>query len=454
MGKRRKKGQGVISRTTETADVVVNIEDVCPSVKEMNREVRRTVWALVEWLSEEERRKREEKEDKDDDGDDQDEQRAAFCRELTEASLLGSIPLSFGSARQTRKRPGGAQPVARSYQDNAVFQSGVMEIMHEGNVMLVKCEEDGQWYPGRVIGQSSAGPASSVVRFLGWDGEEVVVPRSLEWMRPVSKNKRALTQTLLQADERKRYDLDPCPPKVHAKYWDHRLRLFSRYHRGIVMDEESWFSLTPECVADHISLRCAAAFSRSHQHPRKQVLTIMDGFCGCGGNTVSLARHFPRATVWAVDCISAKLDLVRTNARVYGVGGNVEVIAADVYDVLSCTAATQQASTSHTDSSHGKPTFDLLTMSPPWGGPAYLQQEPYYDLSLLPSGDCAALARAAWAVAEVVVLLLPRNSDPAQLAAIAMEAEAAGIGARTERICLHGKHKVTALYLGSRFVRC
>ena len=36
-----------------------------------------------------------------------------------------------------------------------------------------------------------------------------------------------------------------------AKYWMQRYSLWSRYDAGVVMDEEGWFSVTPEVVALH-----------------------------------------------------------------------------------------------------------------------------------------------------------------------------------------------------------
>jgi hypothetical protein len=43
---------------------------------------------------------------------------------------------------------------------------------------------------------------------------------------------------------------------VHEKYWDQRYRLFSKFDQGIVLDKESWFSVTPESIAKHIARRC------------------------------------------------------------------------------------------------------------------------------------------------------------------------------------------------------
>jgi len=40
------------------------------------------------------------------------------------------------------------------------------------------------------------------------------------------------------------------------KYWKQRYKLFSRFDKGIQMDREGWFSVTPERIAHHIANRC------------------------------------------------------------------------------------------------------------------------------------------------------------------------------------------------------
>ena len=37
-------------------------------------------------------------------------------------------------------------------------------------------------------------------------------------------------------------------PNVHEKFWAQRFRLFSLFDRGIKLDDESWFSVTPEVI--------------------------------------------------------------------------------------------------------------------------------------------------------------------------------------------------------------
>lgn len=65
-------------------------------------------------------------------------------------------------------------------------------------------------------------------------------------------------------------------PGNMVKYWKYRTSLFSRFHEGILMDKESWFSVTPEAVAYRLAVECATD-------------TILDAFCGAGGNAIQFA---------------------------------------------------------------------------------------------------------------------------------------------------------------------
>lgn len=62
---------------------------------------------------------------------------------------------------------------------------------------------------------------------------------------------------------------------VH-KYWLQRYDLFSRFDEGIELDEEGWYSVTPECVAARHAERCNGR-------------VVVDCFTGCGGNAIQFA---------------------------------------------------------------------------------------------------------------------------------------------------------------------
>jgi len=61
------------------------------------------------------------------------------------------------------------------------------------------------------------------------------------------------------------------------------MRYFSRYDEGCLLDEEGWYSITPEAIATQIAERCRCD-------------VILDAFCGVGGNTIAFARTCERGT--------------------------------------------------------------------------------------------------------------------------------------------------------------
>lgn len=70
-------------------------------------------------------------------------------------------------------------------------------------------------------------------------------------------------------------------PSQIKKYYSQRYRLFEKFDEGILLDEESWFSVTPERIADHIAQRTKCRL-------------ILDAFCGVGGNAIAFAYSCDR----------------------------------------------------------------------------------------------------------------------------------------------------------------
>lgn len=85
-------------------------------------------------------------------------------------------------------------------------------------------------------------------------------------------------------------------PHVPDKYWGQRYRYFSRFDEGVTMDEEGWYSVTPEVIARHIAERVCCD-------------VVVDPFVGCGGNAVqfALVAH----VVFAIDIDPVKLEHAR-----------------------------------------------------------------------------------------------------------------------------------------------
>lgn len=174
------------------------------------------------------------------------------------------------------------------------------------------------------------------------------------------------------------------PPHLR-KYWVQRNRLFSRYDEGILMDEEGWFSVTPELVARQIAKRMACD-------------VIIDAFCGIGGNAIQFANTCKH--VIAIDNNATRLAFAKHNAKVYGVGHKIEFILGDFFELASSLKA------------------DAIFLSPPWGGPAY-NKVPVFDIHTMMPFSGMKLFKLCSAITPNIGFFLPRNTDYNQLACLA-----------------------------------
>ncbi|XP_066583033.1 trimethylguanosine synthase isoform X2 [Prorops nasuta] len=195
------------------------------------------------------------------------------------------------------------------------------------------------------------------------------------------------------------------------KYWLKRYSLFSKFDQGIKLDRESWFSVTPEKIAEHIAQRCKCD-------------TIIDAFCGAGGNSIQFA--FTCERVYAIDIDPAKIELARNNAKVYGVEDRIEFIVGDFFELAPRLIA------------------DVVFLSPPWGGPSYIKSETF-DLSdiMYPIGG-TKLFQVAKGITEHVAYFLPRNVDTMQLAMLS----GSGNGVEVEQNFLDRKLVSLTAYYG------
>ncbi|KAK4381408.1 Trimethylguanosine synthase [Sesamum angolense] len=107
------------------------------------------------------------------------------------------------------------------------------------------------------------------------------------------------------------------PPSI-SKYWCQRYLLFSRFDDGIMMDEEGWFSVTPEPIAKHHAARCGNS-------------AIVDFFTGAGGNAIQFGQRSKH--VIAIDIDPKKIDYARHNAAIYGVEDNIDFIKGDSFSL-------------------------------------------------------------------------------------------------------------------------
>uniref|UniRef100_G1NEP8 Trimethylguanosine synthase n=1 Tax=Meleagris gallopavo TaxID=9103 RepID=G1NEP8_MELGA len=242
----------------------------------------------------------------------------------------------------------------------------------------------------------------------------------MEDVSPVVDEKNTAKKKERKRRRKHKIALGEIPPEIAAdpeliKYWAQRYRLFSRFDEGIKLDREGWFSVTPEKIAEHIAVRVAQSFNCN---------TIVDAFCGVGGNAIQFALTSKR--VIAVDIDPEKLSLARSNAEVYGVANQIEFVCGD-FMVL---AADLKA--------------DVVFLSPPWGGPDYATAE-IFDIQTMicPDGYPFKVALSK-KITNNIVYFLPRNADVNQIASLA------GPGGKVEieQNFLNNKLKTITAYFG------
>ncbi|KAL6594069.1 hypothetical protein ACP70R_048970 [Stipagrostis hirtigluma subsp. patula] len=196
------------------------------------------------------------------------------------------------------------------------------------------------------------------------------------------------------------------------KYWTQRYSLFSLFDSGIKMDEEGWFSVTPEPIAKHHASRVGSGI-------------VIDCFTGVGGNAIQFAtkcRH-----VIAVDIDPQKIDCAQHNASVYGANDRIDFIIGDFIRLAPHLK--------------GETAF----MSPPWGGPDYAKVEIYDMKAMLKPCDGYSLFKLGTKIASRVVMFLPRNIDLNQLADMSLSVDPPW-KVEVEKNFLNGKLKAITAY--------
>ncbi|KAG0704565.1 Tgs1 protein [Suillus ampliporus] len=237
--------------------------------------------------------------------------------------------------------------------------------------------------------------------------------------RPAKKRK---TDTL--GPIRTRYDATALVPHYSTtqevpenlqKYFSQRKRYFSLYDQGCLLDEEGWYSVTPESIAVQIAERCRCD-------------TILDPFCGVGGNAIAFAKTCEH--VIALDISPIRLALARHNAAIYGVADRIEFILADYISFANA----------YLSRPHQTRRIDVVFLSPPWGGPGYispsenhvsaaddnanlqdeLEAHSQYSISRIQPIHGADLFRLTKRISDNIAYFLPRNTDLNEISALGL----------------------------------
>ena len=164
-------------------------------------------------------------------------------------------------------------------------------------------------------------------------------------------------------------------------YFVQRYYFFSLFDKGIQMDKESWYSVTPEEISEYISSIIQDSKDSS----------ILDGFCGCGGNIIYFSKYFKK--VIANDLFESKINMTKNNTKIYECPDNIEYYNKDYFEL---DLKNEQ--------------IDYVFLSPPWGGPEY-KKDKIYSMKKWVTPDIEKILQKSLEFSKNLILYLPRNTD-------------------------------------------
>lgn len=273
--------------------------------------------------------------------------------------------------------------------------------------------------------------------------------------------------------------VNPFPKdEVDDKYWAQRKRFFSKFDDGIKLDKESWYSVTPEAIANHIAQRVGNEIVQSKKdEDKKRGAVVLDTFCGCGGNAIGFARLNPSEVeiVICVDIDRSKLKMAANNASIYGIDANriIFIEANSIFILQQCYKDGKLIDFKESNSPLKQveteivkgykiggldllpPHLDAVFLSPPWGGPNYMKtgKKGYLLQSIsiqTPDGvtvdgvDLLSMAKDACKM-KYVIYFLPRTINGIEVGKSAWKAGYRVIEAEKNK--LNGKLKTVTIYL-------
>ena len=131
-------------------------------------------------------------------------------------------------------------------------------------------------------------------------------------------------------------------------------------------------------------------------------------------------------SIFLTDIDPKKIQAAKINARVYGVEDRIEFIVGDFFQVIPLIY-----------------TADIIFLSPPWGGPKYLESKVYDLQSMIPL-DGIKIFDEALKITENIAYYVPKNTNVDQLISLA----GPGGNVEIEQNILNTKVKTVTAYFG------
>lgn len=146
--------------------------------------------------------------------------------------------------------------------------------------------------------------------------------------------------------------------------------------------------------------------------------------------------------VIALDVSPVRLALARHNAQIYGVADRIEFVLSDFFSFVKAYGTIP--SNRQSDQSNAR-KIDVVFLSPPWGGPSYLEGLAPEDVQDVPTSSTPAdyslssirpvngseLFHISRTITKNIAYYLPRNTRVMEISQLLSEAKA---GVQDERV--------------------
>lgn len=227
------------------------------------------------------------------------------------------------------------------------------------------------------------------------DGNNVTTIFKITSTKINSKSNAACSEELDGCDS----DEDRQANKTHElvskesyKFYRKRRYLFSKYDQGIKLDDESWYSVTPESIGEYMADRVVKALGSDQIH-------VLDAFAGCGGNIIQFGKRIKK--VYGCEIDETKIQYCQNNCRIYGID-NYKILLKDYLK------------SSRSDFDNNK--LDAVFLSPPWGGTGYLKMDKYTFDYMTPNFNDTLTKSLSYS--KNLIMYIPRNTDVSEICSV------------------------------------
>lgn len=179
---------------------------------------------------------------------------------------------------------------------------------------------------------------------------------------------------------------------ILRNFTNKRRYLFSKYDQGIQLDEESWYSVTPESVGEYIAEKIISKFP-------KQEVKVLDAFAGCGGNIIQFGKQCHK--VYGCEIDQTKIDYCDSNWKIYDIT-NYKICLKDYLE--------------STIQDFENEKLNAVFLSPPWGGVGYTQMEKYKFEYMHPNFNDTLTKSLEYS--NNLILYIPRNTDVKEICSV------------------------------------